>query len=565
MSKNSLIINLGSSHVSFFHYEIKKGTVLKKVSLNEIQGDLNSEENWFSEIDRILQSVSLKGIPKTNAKIILPSSKLLTKTLRVPKVEQEKQRKVVSFELSQKLPFPLESLIWDFQVIDDDGIEQEIICIAIKPDIISNICRILYSKKIIPSKICPGSLLDHISINRLEENTQKDILFINFGAKTTNLIFKNTSGFLVRTLNIGQHTFTENIATTFSITTEKAERIKRDYTRSDKTNSSTEESFQILKNVANNFYAKIMQEISRGLVSYKRLKRGKQPTEIIASGRGVQDGEFISLLSSSQKLPVSYFNPYNYISDLAEIDEENVALLPFISSESLGMLLLTEEHNKSSQIVNLLPAKKIDELQRRKKIPYYIASSFLFALFPISPYLQEIENLEIIKKELLQIEERINHSKELIDKRKNIENELNVYNKINEKGLNFTERFLSLGSKVHNKVKVIDGLQSLIADNNLTDVWLDEVHFIYNKDALGSATLKMDGRYLVRPSFDSLESNNLKLSLIEENSNKAESLTSMINELFFVRKIKSKTFSTEGKGDLFNRNFTHFSFLLELK
>ena len=48
------------------------------------------------------------------------------------KVEEEKQTKIVAFELSQKMPFPLSELIWDYQVIDD-GVEQEIIAFAVKP------------------------------------------------------------------------------------------------------------------------------------------------------------------------------------------------------------------------------------------------------------------------------------------------------------------------------------------------------------------------------------------------------------------------------------------------
>ena len=42
-------------------------------------------------------------------------------------MEEEKQKKIVAFELMQKMPVPLTELIWDYQVIDDDGVEQEIL------------------------------------------------------------------------------------------------------------------------------------------------------------------------------------------------------------------------------------------------------------------------------------------------------------------------------------------------------------------------------------------------------------------------------------------------------
>ena len=30
------------------------------------------------------------------------------------------------------MPFPLAELVWDYQVIDDDGVEQEILAFAVK-------------------------------------------------------------------------------------------------------------------------------------------------------------------------------------------------------------------------------------------------------------------------------------------------------------------------------------------------------------------------------------------------------------------------------------------------
>ena len=85
----------------------------------------------------------------------MPSSRLLSKTIRVPKVEDLKQREVVSYELGQKMPVPLDTMIWDFQIIDDDGIEQEILAYAVKPQLIDEICRILYGANLLQRIFAP--------------------------------------------------------------------------------------------------------------------------------------------------------------------------------------------------------------------------------------------------------------------------------------------------------------------------------------------------------------------------------------------------------------------------
>ena len=141
---------------------------------------------------------------KGEASFILPGNVLLSKTLRVPKVELDKQKKVVAFELSQKMPFPLENLLWDFLVIDDDGIEQEILSFAIKPEVVEKLIQVIFRCGIIPKLFTPGSALDYHAIHGVDTNEQlEDSLFINFGGRTTNLTFISSSGFLLRSLSFG--------------------------------------------------------------------------------------------------------------------------------------------------------------------------------------------------------------------------------------------------------------------------------------------------------------------------------------------------------------------------
>ena len=123
-AKHELIINCGISHVpaSVFGYE-NNTLKLLKVGLHTLAHDYTQDSLWLdsvvSGIKNLCADLKLKG----EVRFIFPGSFLLTKTIRVPKVEKVKQDKIVGFELSQKMPFPLAELIWDSQIIDDDGVE----------------------------------------------------------------------------------------------------------------------------------------------------------------------------------------------------------------------------------------------------------------------------------------------------------------------------------------------------------------------------------------------------------------------------------------------------------
>ena len=97
------------------------------------------------------------------------------------------------------MPFPLENLLWDFLVIDDDGIEQEILSFAIKPEVVEKLIQVIFRCGIIPKLFTPGSALDFHAVQGVNANEQlEDSLFINFGARTTNLTFISSSGFLTK-------------------------------------------------------------------------------------------------------------------------------------------------------------------------------------------------------------------------------------------------------------------------------------------------------------------------------------------------------------------------------
>ena len=97
------IFNLGSSHISASKFSLQSGKLsLESFELIDLPIVSGGEQDWLDAVEGAINELaSLPGF-KCDANFILPSSIVLSKTLRVPKVESEKQRKVVAFELSQK-------------------------------------------------------------------------------------------------------------------------------------------------------------------------------------------------------------------------------------------------------------------------------------------------------------------------------------------------------------------------------------------------------------------------------------------------------------------------------
>lgn len=573
--RKEIIVNLGTSHVSVCVFSFDKQQIkLSKFLHKTAKPESSDEEHWMDFIRETLNEICKENKIKGPARLILPGSKLLSKTLRVPKVESAKQRQVVSYELGQKMPFPLAEMTWDFQVIDDDGIEQEILAFAVKPHFTSELCKIAYQCGLLPTHLCPGAILDHqvlVNYRTLEQYNEK--VLVNIGAKTTTLLFSNPSGFLVRTINLGGSSLTDSIAENFGISFDKAEELKINYLENRLNANTTDPALEILRTLTHNFFNKIGQEISRSIVTYKRLKKGKSPECILASGNSTASSSLVKFLEESQQLPVFNFDPQEMV-ELEETTAENHSRLPFIISEPLGFALLI---SKQENALNLIPKKSIKELNFKQKKVYLSIASLCIALLPIFTVLKTLRSEESLlnySNDLKgELELNNNKLKDLNSKKVSLDSYENYNIKINE----FLKQLDYLSTGLYSQTRFINSLQNLTQSEKINNIWLDSIKYLESSTNLSNThfgpmnttteiLVNITGRYLVELNdADIMDANSRRNNLIDANSLIQETLTQAITVIPQVKSLSKKVFSTEGKGDLFNRYFTHFEMELSLE
>ena len=571
-----IIFNLGSSHVSAAKFNTKGNQLeLENFKLIDLPTSNVGEDIWYDGVDQAVEKIIATPGLKGEASIILPGSITLSKTLRVPKVEIEKQRKIVSFELSQKMPFPLKTLIWDFLVIDDDGIEQEILTFAIKPDVIDRLSSLTFKYGVIPTRFTPGQALDYFAHFSGDVSSNQDLLFLNFGAKSTNLTFINSSGYLLRSLNFGGSLLTESIASNFGINYSKAEEIKKNILEDDQTQAPADKSTTELLSLQGNFNNKYMQEISRSVVTYKRLKKGRVPNQLIITGRTIKSKKLLHNLYQSQGLPVKYFDPFEWIKVSNRLGDEEKGLLPFVSSETLGLVKQLINPNQST-ILNLLPGASIRRMANKKKLPWLLCASFILGLTPL-PWLINLYNTEAhLTKELVSLGGLAKDAIQKLEQAKTVNKNIDLLVNVCGIAVQHIDQREKLSQHVFSLQKFLNSLETIIDPKVSENTWFDTMHFVpsnalFASDDLGSSyvvtqNINLTGRYLVTVDTKKVptSSDEKKLLLIEESGRMQEGLTKAISGIKQVVKIKKKVFSIEGKGDLYKRQFTHFEFDLVL-
>lgn len=128
-SKSKLIINCGATHVSASEFGVSAGRlVLESFQVQELKYDYSNQEEWLSELAATLKMMRVSG----KATVIAPSMLLLTKTIKIPHVDEARRAEVIQFEAEKNIPYPINEVSWDYEIISDDGVETEIFLTSMK-------------------------------------------------------------------------------------------------------------------------------------------------------------------------------------------------------------------------------------------------------------------------------------------------------------------------------------------------------------------------------------------------------------------------------------------------
>ena len=379
MSKN-LIVNLAASHVSIsaFHTEGSK-LVLDQFYTEDLTPALGDEE-WInaatSAVARLASNKSISG----SATVIVPSFLLLQKSLKVAQVDSARQAQVIAFEAQNNIPYPLNEVVWDSQIMSTDGVEAEVLLFALRTDQAGRIANAIAQTGIRPQVIQAAPILDVQAQQFVSGVTEdEEVLFINVGARTTGLSFISSKGTSIQAANLGGNLLTQGISDNTGQPVINAESLKVGFFTHVIQLPESDPQLAILQANTQSFTRRLSQDINRRLISIKRL--GRRPTKIVVTGRSSQVPGLSQQLSEALALPVEEFNPLGVISLSADMNADYVMQHIHQLSEVVGEA--SRLLSPAALGVNLIPRDIAGQISfESQKIKFAIAA-LLLALSPI--------------------------------------------------------------------------------------------------------------------------------------------------------------------------------------
>ena len=159
----------------------------------------------------------------------VPGNSAFIRNIKLPPVPPSKIDQIVRYEIQQTIPFPIENIALDYQVLDpDESSEIEVIMVAMKGEaaetFISDIEQAKVKVGVVDS--IPLALYNCYRYNGYS-NKEDCTAIVELGAASTNILIElNGELRYCRNVNIGGNNITEAIAKEFNIAFQQAERIK---------------------------------------------------------------------------------------------------------------------------------------------------------------------------------------------------------------------------------------------------------------------------------------------------------------------------------------------------
>ena len=229
-------LDIGSGYLKVVQFkEIKSGYELELFDMLPLPPELivdGSIIDSFRLTDFLKELIRKAKIKTKDVTISLAGhSSVIIKRVSLPEMTEEELSESIKFEAEQYIPFDIEDVNLDFQILgpkEEPG-QMDVILVAVKKDIINEYLSVVKEAGLTPIIVDVNSFaLENIYEISYEIEPDKNVAIVNIGASTINMnILKGGISIFTRDSAVGSNLHTETLQREFSLTFEIAERLKK--------------------------------------------------------------------------------------------------------------------------------------------------------------------------------------------------------------------------------------------------------------------------------------------------------------------------------------------------
>ena len=384
-NKRMLALDLGASKLVLAEFVVLKDGELELMNyaIGVLPAGADGETDSSSYIVSTLRQLMREhGIRPAPLYMSISGQAVFPRFVKLPPVARDKIMQIVRYEAEQNVPFPIEEVVWDYRLLTgEEGDDVNVMLVAVKTDSVVRMTDCVVAAGVEPEvvDVAPMALYNAVRCNY--PDLEGCAMVLDVGARCSNLIFMEGQRVFSRSIPVAGNTITQEIAKEFGVSTEEAEKLKREhafiafggvYAAAD------DEVADRVSKVARNVITRLHAEVNRSINFYRGQQGGSAPSLILLTGGSSMIPHTDTFFREKLKVDVDYLNPFLNVSVSEEIPTERVESDIHLLGEVVG--LAVRRSSDCVMEINLMPPELVSRKIMRKRQPFFAAAGVALVL-----------------------------------------------------------------------------------------------------------------------------------------------------------------------------------------
>ncbi len=331
-------VDIGSSSVKLVQLKVQKGAYfVENVGIAPLPPEAivdNTLMDSSSVVEVVRNLVKGLNIKATEAACSVSGNAVIIRKITMPTMPQDELEDQIQWEAEQYIPFDVNDVNIDFQILSADAFEQakmNVLLVASKKDIINDYLAVFNESglKLVVVDVDAFAVQNVFELNYTVAPDEVTAL-INIGASIMNLnIVKDGVSLFTRDVQMGGNLYTEEIQKQFGVSTEEAEQFKITGVAPDQ---------ERLQEIVSRVNETLAMEMRRSLDFYNSTAGDEKISKAYMSGGGAKVAMLVDVVSQRLGLPVEILDPFRQVRfNAKEFDPEYLQEIGPLVTVAMGL------------------------------------------------------------------------------------------------------------------------------------------------------------------------------------------------------------------------------------
>lgn len=374
-----LALNIGAGQITLAEFRVAAGKapVLMQYGVAPLGLDPESDLDPSGFINAALTDIMKEtGIKPGPLVMSVSGQSVFPRFVKLASMPKDKIRQYIATEAEQNVPFPIEELTWDYQLVGSDELgEQNTMIVAAKTESITALTGAVASVGLEPSLVDVAPLAIYNCVANGYPLRDGCIMVLDIGSRSTNLVFVEQGKVFYRSIPVAGNTITQEIARTFQtdFRTAEAMKIESGFVSLGGVTAAEDEESDRMSKCIRGVVTRLHAEVNRSINFYRSQQNGSAPARVLLTGGSSNLQHMDTFFREKLRIDVDFLNPFKSVAFGPRVDKERAEGDFLELAEVVGIAL--RESAMGSVAINLMPPLLLEKKEFRRKIPFFAVSA----------------------------------------------------------------------------------------------------------------------------------------------------------------------------------------------